>query len=116
MAIRQATLRVLAQVSDELDREGYEPEANVIDQVTQAIVEELLEQEGGNSQRTVQAEMTGKASKALASLDRALTSFLGKNLDSRGEGRRNINKCIDLAEDLQECIREIIGNNGNDGV
>jgi len=115
MAVRQETIRILAQVSDEFDQEGYEAEANVIDQVTQTIVEDLLEQEGSGNRRTVEAEMSGKANKALNSLDRALTSFLGKNLDSRGESRRSMNKCVDLAEDLQECIQEILGSKSNNG-
>jgi len=116
MAVRQAALRVLAQVADELDSEGYQAEANVIDQVTEAIVEDLLEQEGISEQRTVSAaEMFGKASKALGSLDRALTNFLNKNLDSRGDSRRDMNKCVDLAEDLQECIQNILGSNRPSG-
>ena len=102
MEIRKDDFEALVNLSDQLDKEGHETEAAALDTVLHKIAEKMEKQ-------AAQVEMSNKAHKACESLIRALESFCGKNLDTRGPNRRTLNKIIDTAEDLLTELKTLLG-------
>ena len=95
-------LEALVGLSDRLDAEGHAEEAQALDTVLARVAQHRLNK----------SAMSGKAQKACASLLRACQSFCNKNLDARGENRREMNSVCDMAEDLCEKLEKICGSNG----
>jgi hypothetical protein len=98
--MEQKDLNELVNLADKLDVEGHAEEAAALDTVLKKYAAEAAEK----------AEMSNKAVNALKSMLRTLKSFCGKNLDSRGPKRRQLNKICDLAEDLMAEIKGIVGD------
>jgi hypothetical protein len=90
-------LEKLVEITNQLDAEGHKEEASALDNVLIRLAE--AQEEKG---------MTGKAKHALNTLYKACKNFCSKNLDSRGSGRRKMNKICDLAEDLCTELEEFI--------
>lgn len=96
-------LEALVGLSDRLDEEGHTEEAQALDTVLARVAQ----------QKMAKTAMTGKAQKACASLLRACESFCNKNLDARGENRREMNSICDMAEDLRDKLGTVVGNGGD---
>lgn len=92
-------LESLVTLSDKLDAEGHADEAKALDAVLARVA----------NQNLAKTAMSNKAIKACESLLRACESFCNKNLDTRGEHRRRLNKICDMCEDLCDELREIVG-------
>lgn len=87
----------LVSLASRLDAEGHTAEAQALDSV---LIKMAAEGEAKG--------MSNKAMNALRSLHKACKSFCAKNLDSRGEKRRKLNKICDMAEDLCDELEEFI--------
>lgn len=103
MEIRKEDFEALVNLSTQLDEEGHETEASALDSVLTKVAETL------EKTAAAEGEMSGKARKSCESLLRALESFCGKNLDTRGANRRAMNGVVDHAEDLRDELKEILG-------
>ena len=86
----------LVDLTDKLDTEGHTVEASALDSLLIKFAEEGKK------------DMSNKAMNALRQLHKVCTSFCGKNLDSRGENRRSLNKICDMAEDLRDEIEPLL--------
>ena len=84
----------IVRMADEFDAKGLGKEAAALDAILEKVALE---------------GMSGKASKALNSLHKACESFCKKNLDSRGENRRTLNKICDMCEDLRDECAKLMG-------
>jgi phage gp29-like protein len=87
----------LIELTNRLDAEGHVAEAKQLDEV---LVRMAAEGEAKG--------MSNKAMNALRQLHKACVSFCNKNLDSRGENRRKLNKICDMAEDLRDEIEPLL--------
>jgi len=93
-------LEALVSLSDRLDSEGLTNEAQALDEVLAKVAERKMNKKA----------MTGGAMKACKSLLRACESFCKKNLDSRGENRRELNGIVDMCEDMVKSLSGICDN------
>ena len=97
--MEKVDLEKLVELTNQLDEEGHTEEAAALDSL---LIKFAQESPVGES------SLSKKAQSALNTLHKACTSFCSKNLDSRGEKRRKLNKICDMAEDLRDEIEELL--------
>lgn len=93
-------LERLVELTNKLDEDGHVEEAAALDTL---LVKFAQESPAGDTKG-----LSKKAHNALNTLHKACVSFCNKNLDSRGENRRKLNKVCDMAEDLRDEIEELL--------